>query len=74
MAAIRPDLEISPPTPDIGFVHRRCRDTDIYFVANTGPNTRTFSIAARTNRGSYEQWDACRGECSARELPRNGSS
>ena len=32
-----PDLEISPPHPDIGFVHRRCGERDVYFVANTGP-------------------------------------
>jgi hypothetical protein len=60
-AAVRPDLEILPPTPDIGFVHRRSGDNEIYFVANTGPTTRTFAIAARTSRGSYEQWDAVSG-------------
>ena len=59
--AVRPDLEISPPTPDIGFVHRRNGDAEIYFVANTGPTTRTFTVAARTSRGSYEQWDAMSG-------------
>ncbi len=61
VTAVRPDLEISPPTPDIGFVHRRCGDTEIYFVANTGPTTRTFGVAARTSRRSYEQWDAMSG-------------
>src|SRR5215211_7614202 len=61
LAAVRPDVEISPPTPDIGFVHRRCGDNEIYFVTNTGPTTRTFAVAARTSRGSYEHWDAASG-------------
>jgi hypothetical protein len=60
-AAVAADLSISPSTPDIGFVHRRCGDAEIYFVANTGPNTHTFSIAARTSLASYEQWDAMSG-------------
>jgi hypothetical protein len=59
--AVTPDLQISPPTPDIGFVHRRCRDAEIYLVANTGPTTRTFGIVPRTSAGSYEQWDAMAG-------------
>jgi hypothetical protein len=56
-----PDLEISPPNPDIGFVHRRCLDAEVYFVANTGPKTRMFSLVARTNAESYEQWDPTSG-------------
>jgi len=58
IAAVAPDLGISPPTPDIGFVHRRCRDA---FAANTGPTTRTFRIVARTSARSYEEWDAMSG-------------
>ena len=38
-AAVEPDLVISPPTPDIGFVHRRCADADVYFLANTVHST-----------------------------------
>ena len=49
-AAVTPDLQISPPTPDIGLVHRRCRDAEVYLVANTGPTTRTFGVVPRTNR------------------------
>ena len=56
-----PDLEISPPAPDIGFVHRRWGDVEVYLVANTGPTARTFSIVPRTSKPSYEQWDAMSG-------------
>src|SRR5215213_7982854 len=38
-SAVVADLSISPSTPDIGFVHRRCGDAEVYFVANTGPTT-----------------------------------
>jgi hypothetical protein len=59
--AVAPDLEISPQWPEIGFVHRRCRDVEVYLVANTGPTTRTFAIAARTSLANYQQWDAMSG-------------
>jgi alpha-L-rhamnosidase len=56
-AAVTADLKISPP-PEIGFVHRRSEDAEIYLVINTGPMTRTFGVAPRTSLRSYEQWDA----------------
>jgi hypothetical protein len=59
--AVVPDLSISPATPDIGFVHRRCADADTYFLANTGPMTRTFGFTVRTSAESYEQWDPMSG-------------
>jgi hypothetical protein len=60
-ATAGPDLAVSPPTPDIGFVHRHFDDTEIYVVINTGPTTRTFSVAPKTSLASYEQWDALSG-------------
>jgi hypothetical protein len=61
VAAVSPDLGISPATPDIGFVHRRTRDADVYVVINTGPKAQTFALATRTSRRSFEQWDATSG-------------
>ena len=60
-AAVDPDLEITPRTADIGFVHRRSAGADIYFIANTGPQHRTFRITARGNSSGYEEWDATSG-------------
>ena len=34
-AAVPADVALDPPTPAIGFVHRRLRDADVYFLANT---------------------------------------
>ena len=62
VAAVTPDLSISPLTPDIGFVHRRSRDTEVFVVINTGPLTRTFSVTPRTSATTYEQWDALSGQ------------
>ncbi|MFG1817610.1 glycosyl hydrolase [Kribbella sp. NPDC049174] len=40
---------------DIGVVHRRLDDGDVYFVANTGNQTRTFSLDVPTTY--FERWD-----------------
>jgi alpha-L-rhamnosidase len=61
-AAVDRDLGISPMTGDIGFVHRRYADAEIYFIANTGPQGRTFHVRAGGNAGAYEEWDATSGE------------
>ena len=61
-ATAAPDLTILPVTPEIGFVHRRYADIEIYAVINTGPMMRTFNISPRTDLRSYEQWDALAGK------------
>jgi hypothetical protein len=61
-AAVDPDLLISPPTPDIGFVHRRCRDADVYLVANTGSRRSAFQIAGRGAGAAYAEWDPASGQ------------
>ena len=61
VAAVAPDLETTPTSPDIGFVHRRSRYTDVYVVINTGPKAQTFALATRMRRRSFEQWDARSG-------------
>jgi hypothetical protein len=64
VATTAPDLRISPPIPEIGFVHRRYADLEIYVVINTGPTRRTFDVSPRTNLRSYQQWDALSAKCS----------
>ena len=60
-AAVHPDLEITPRTADIGFVHRRSAGADIYFIANTGPQRRAFQITTRANSPGYQEWDVALG-------------
>ena len=45
--------------------HRRCRDADVYVLANTGPERRAFRIAARGNRAVCTEWDPASGRAHA---------
>ncbi|MET9273000.1 glycosyl hydrolase [Kribbella sp. NPDC003557] len=46
-----------PPQQDVGVVHRRLDDGDLYFVANTGPETRTLTFDR-----PMERWSALTDE------------
>ena len=54
---VAPDLDLSTGSSDLGFVHRRVDDTDVYLVINTGPRPLTATATPRTTRQRYEQWD-----------------
>ena len=60
-ASVRPDLELTPSTPDVGFVHRRQAGIDTFLLVNTGPIRRDFRAAARDRRGYYQEWDTNSG-------------
>ncbi len=69
LAAVRrPDVELTPMTPDVGAVHRRMGDIDLWFIANTGPQTRTVNVAMRKKCPILERWDARSGATSAYEV------
>jgi len=57
LAAAAPDMALTAPNPEIGFVHRKLADGDLYFVANTGnrPVTAEARFAGDNGRGSW--WD-----------------
>ena len=57
-AVVAPD---TPTGPDIGVVHRRAGEADVYFVANTGPIPRAFTFRPRDAAASFERWDARTG-------------
>jgi hypothetical protein len=59
---VEPDLVLSPSTPDIGFVHRRCRDADVYVLANTGAARRAFRIAGRGSAAGCAEWNPVSGQ------------
>lgn len=46
VAALAHQLPAAPfaPVPDVGVVHHRLADGDLYFVANTGPEPRTLTF------------------------------
>jgi len=68
-AALAPDVRLTP-APDsqdptshetVGSVHRRTADADVYFLANTGSEPRSVTVAPRTGRKRYQEWDAHTG-------------
>ena len=61
-AALRRDVVLSPAAADIGFIHRATSDTDIYFVANTGNESRRARATFRVDGSNPEWWDAMTGE------------
>jgi hypothetical protein len=50
-----PDVRLSSDAHDIGFVHRRTSDADIYFLANTA-NVRQKVTATFRLQGKHPQW------------------
>lgn len=47
-----------PWVQDVGIVHRRLDDGDVYFLANTGPQARSFRFEVSS---AFERWDAATG-------------
>ena len=58
----QPDVVIVPQTQDIGFVHRKLPDADIYFLANTSNQPREFQAKFRVSEETAEWWDPDSGE------------
>lgn len=59
---VPPDVAVAGGTADIGFVHRRLDDGDIYFVVNTTNVPRSFEATFRVQETNYEVWDAFTGD------------
>ena len=61
-ASLKPDVALAPSTPDIGFVHRATSDAEIYFVANTGNQSRRVRATFRVEGLNPEWWDPMTGD------------
>jgi len=59
---LAPDFSSDPAVAEIGFVHRRTADTDIYFVANTSNLRQTVSATFRVAQAHAELWDPFTGK------------
>ncbi|GAA1489789.1 glycosyl hydrolase [Brachybacterium sacelli] len=60
--ARRPDAALEGDDGEVGVIHRRLADGDLYFMANTGAEQRTFRLTPRSGGGTVEQWDPRSGE------------
>jgi len=56
-----PDVSFSPPTSDIGFIHRSAGDIQIYFLANTSNVTKNVKATFRQQGLKAEWWDPFTG-------------
>jgi hypothetical protein len=61
---LRPDVELSPSSPDFGFVHRHTDAADIYFLANTGNRALRATARFRPEGMGAEWWDPISGQVS----------
>ena len=60
-----PDARFAPAAPDIGFVHRKLTDAEIYFIANTSNTRQTFQATFRVAKMEPEWWNPLTGETRA---------
>lgn len=59
---LHPDVTLTPETPDVGFIHRKLDDGDIYFLANTGNQPRSFTAVFRPSAKYAAWWDPFTGK------------
>jgi alpha-L-rhamnosidase len=64
MTSLRPDVGLNPQVPEIGFVHRRATDADIYFIANTSNVRQGVRATFRVLNAEAELWDPLSGRIS----------
>ena len=64
VSLLPPDVSLSPSVSEIGFVHRRTSDADIYFVANTSNVRQVVKATFRIESRQPELWDPFSGNVS----------
>jgi hypothetical protein len=62
VSLLKPDVAISPATPEVGFIHRRLAAADVYFIANTDNTPHAFDATFRTTMSGAEWWDPFTGK------------
>jgi hypothetical protein len=71
-AAVPPDVALDPPAPDVGFVHRRLGDADVYFVASTSNAPRRVTARFRSQTPNAELWNAFTGKVEGLQVGARG--
>jgi len=65
-----PDMVLTAPAPQVGFIHRKLADGDLYFVANTSNAPVHTAAQFRAAEAHAETWDAFSGSVSGLPDPR----
>jgi alpha-L-rhamnosidase len=67
-SALRPDVALAPTVPDIGFIHRRTSDAEIYFLANTTNAPQSVKATFRVEGMQPELWNPMTGRVSTADV------
>lgn len=67
-----PDVEVSPPTSAIGFVHRKTASEEIYYLVNTANEAQAVGITFRVKELSPALWNAYTGQRQMLEWAKDG--
>lgn len=62
LRVMKSDVLLSPPAPDIGFVHRKLPFADIYFLANTANHMIRTQATFRVSANHAELWNPVSGK------------
>lgn len=65
---LRPDMALAPAVPEIGFIHRRTSDAEIYFVANTANIPQHVKATFRVEGMQPEWWSPFTGQVAPVEV------
>jgi hypothetical protein len=71
---VHPDVSFSPPTSDIGFIHRSAGDIQIYFLANTSNASKNVKATFRQQGLKAEWWDPFTGNVTPASIESVSSS
>jgi hypothetical protein len=66
--ALTPDLKLASQSADVGFIHRKLADGDIYFIANTGNREVRTTAKLRATRKSALWWNPHDGTTSPAQV------
>jgi hypothetical protein len=65
---LQPDMALSPSVPDIGFIHRKTSDAEIYFIANTSNMRQSVKATFRVQDLQPEWWDPMNGHVTSADV------
>jgi glycosyl hydrolase family 106( putative alpha-L-rhamnosidase) len=72
-ALLQPDMSLDVRSSEIGFVHRRTREAEVYFVANTSNAPHKLRATFRVGSPQAESWDPFSGKVSELKSETTGS-
>ncbi len=61
-AALKPDLDVKGTSNQVGFIHRKLKKSDIYFVVNNSNTPVDATVAFRAPRPQLEAWNPDTGK------------